>query len=65
MSDKISKEQLNEILKQKLGNSDKIEEKAMFLRQPSSTLSNQNTTTNTENGNQNQSGTSENKSDKK
>lgn len=65
MSNKISKEQLNEIFTQKLGNLEKIEEKAMFLRQPPSSLSNQNINTNTENSNQNQSGTSEKKLDKK
>lgn len=65
MSDKINKEQLNEILKQRLGNQDKIEEKAMFLRQPPSLLTNQTITTNTENNNQNQSSSTENKDEKK
>ena len=65
MSDKIDKEKLNEILRQKLGNLDKIEEKAMFLRQPPSSLNNQSTSTNVETGNQNQSSSSDNKDDKK
>ncbi|MFT3796492.1 hypothetical protein [Flavobacterium sp.] len=38
---KFSNEELNEILKQKT-NQDNIFEKAMFLRQPPSTLTNQN-----------------------
>lgn len=65
MSDKINKEQLNEILKQKLGNQNKIEEKAMFLRKPPESLTSQTTTTNTANNNQNQSSSTDNKDAKK
>jgi spore germination protein GerM len=66
MSDKINKEQLNEILKQRLANQNKIEEKAMFLRQPPESLTSQTTTTtNTVNNNQNQSSSTDNKEAKK
>ncbi len=68
MSDELNREQLKEILKQKLGNSERIEEKAMFLRQPPSSLTNQNTSANnntTGTENQNQSSSTDTKKDEK
>jgi hypothetical protein len=67
MSDELNKKVLNEILRQKLGDSEKIEEKAMWLRQPPSSLTSQNDTTsnNTTTGTENQNGTNDNKKDTK
>ncbi|MFB3386574.1 hypothetical protein [Flavobacterium sp. LAR06] len=68
MSEELDRERINEIYRQKLGNLERIEEKAMFLRQPPSSLTQSNTTsttTNTGAENQNQSSSTDNKKGEK
>ncbi|WP_037356356.1 hypothetical protein [Schleiferia thermophila] len=49
MSKKFTKEQIDEIKRTKLGNDKKIEEKALPLRKPPTSLTSQSTTTSTDN----------------
>lgn len=51
MSKKLTKEQINEIKRTKLGNDKKIEEKALPLRKPPTSLTSQSSTTSTDNSN--------------